>query len=61
MHPILLSPRVSPVALTHPQPSHLGSESNPRAGVGTYGICIMVATSSNLLTPAWESLTPTAN
>lgn len=39
----------------------MGSESNPSAGVGSYSICIMVATSSNLLTPAWGPLTPTAS
>lgn len=61
MYPILLNSHASPMALIHPQPSCLGSESNPSAGVWTYGICIMMATSSSLLTPAWESLTPTVS
>lgn len=47
------------MALIQSQHSCLGSESNPSHRVGIYSICIMVATSSNLLTPAWESLTPT--
>lgn len=50
-----LSPHVSTMTLIHPQHSHLGSESNLSSRVGTYDICIMVGTLSNLLTPAWES------